>query len=236
MFFSGKSSDYATTLRIAQEAVLYARSVILKGSSQIENNDLEPHYFQHLLRGVEGVRYTQSKEIGMRDILNDEIVNRVKNGESDMLAMYNSVIEVSKKYSLGNCYELTFQALDYILNKYPEMPAEVYKLANLNELDDGIHAFLVLNRDPKSSMFEPETWGENAIICDPWAKDVYLAKQYLNRLRGSDTDPTENRTVPYDSKKHVIMPFENYNTWTIREEIRKEAIKQENKPVGKKPH
>jgi hypothetical protein len=228
MFFSGKSRDYDLTLRIAEEASGYARSVILKGASQLENNELSPPYFQHLLRGVEGVRYTKSKEIGMRDIIYDEVSRHMKMGESEVLATYKSVIEVSRKYSVGNCFELTFQALDYILNRYPEIKAEVYKL------EYGEHTFLVLNRDADSSMFEPDTWGKNAIVCDPFANEVYPAKECIKRLRSSIEDDKENKTVPYDPNQHLIMPFENYNTWTIREEITNEKMKQVRNALNKK--
>src|SRR5207253_7687607 len=164
MLFSDKSKDYQRTWQMAKEANAYARSIILKGSTQLENNELAAEYFQHLRRGVEGNSYARiknpgSKEIGMRDIMDEEMTRRINNGESELLAIFYSVITVSKKYSVGNCYELSFQALDYILNHAPDIKAELYQVEN------GDHAFLVLNRNEDSFMEDPLTWGENAIVC-----------------------------------------------------------------------
>lgn len=211
--------DYQKTLQIAKDANKHARSIIIKGSSWTQNNDLDTEYFKHLLRGVEGTYYTKSEEIGMRDIIYDEINRRMKSGESEVLATFHSVVAVSTKYSLGNCYELSFLALDYILNHFPEMRAELYKI------EYGDHAFLVLNRDPDSFMDKPHTWGENAIVCDPLANEVYPAKECFDRLRSSFNNENENRTIPFDPEEHVLMLVEGYNTSTLREEIRNAKTK-----------
>jgi hypothetical protein len=39
-------------------------------------------------------------------------------------------------------------------------------------LDNGRHAFVVIGRSPKSGS-NPSKWGENCVVCDPWANEAY---------------------------------------------------------------
>lgn len=215
----------AKTLLIAEKAKSYARSIILKGHTQIENNALTPEYFNHLRKGTKGEEFAGMEGLGTSDIATEEALRRSRNGESDILAVYNSKLGVSYKFSLGDCDDLALHALDYIVRHVPEMEAELYRIKG------GDHVFLVLNRDPDSAVDDTSKWGANAVICDPWANEVYPAKDALTRLRNFYFNEKEmkNCTEPYDPDHHFLMPYRDFNTRTLRQEIKREEIRQKNK-------
>jgi hypothetical protein len=213
--FFRKKYESHRILKIGKAANKYARSQIIKGGTQLENNKLDPDYLHHLKKGVEeGSKVPGWKGFGVKDIIEDEAQRRVKKGEKPAFAYYNSIISVTSKYSLGNCNELAVQALDYILRHAPDISAEVYKI------EGGDHAFLVLNRDPSSAAEDPNTWGPNAVICDPWTNEneVYPAKECFTRLKSYYWDENENchKTERYDPEKHFLMPSEYFNTIILR--------------------
>lgn len=58
--------------------------------------------------------------------------------------------------------------------------------------------------DPYSHPHDPKTWGENAIICDPWSNTVYQASDYLSNLKNYFDSNNKNYTENFDPKKHYI--------------------------------
>ena len=213
-FFRKKPNEYVKTLKAAEKAKQYARSIIVKGSTQLENNKLNQEHFDHLRKGVEGSTFSKLEGLGIKDIIDIETERRIQNHENPVLATYNSIISVTSKYSLGNCHELAVQALDYILRYAPEINAEVYTI------EGGDHVFLVLNRDPYSKAEDPSNWGDNAVICDPWADEAYPAKDCSTRLKNFyiDKNKNQNKIEDYNPNKHFLMPSGYFNTTIIRSE------------------
>lgn len=161
-----------TLFQCAELAIQYAHSQILRGSSQLQNNALSPNYFDALDKGL----YQE------RTYKWNEVTEAFKTNKMDeLLIMHEKTIKFSSKSSLGSCIELAHQALEYILYYYPHIYAEIYTIKG------GDHYFLVLNRKEKSIANDPGTWGENAIICDPWANQSYLASAYLDKLESAYT-------------------------------------------------
>lgn len=116
-------------------------------------------------------------------------------------------IQATSKYSLGNCAELALQALDHVLNTlHADMNAEIYLIHG------GDHVFLVMNRDPRSNPQDPATWGDAAVICDPWADKVYRASDYLSQLKNFYSFRGQNYTENFDANEHVLLPFGDFNT------------------------
>jgi hypothetical protein len=228
MFSFFKKDSYTKTLEAAQKANLHAKSIILKGYTQLESSYLDSNYSDHLRKGISGSDFSKIEGIGICDIIDEQINYRLKNGESGILAQFNSMLTVSAKFSLGNCDVLALHALDYIVRNFPTIEAELYKIG------EGDHVFLVLNRNRNSEAHDPTTWGINAVICDPWANEVYPAKDCLIRLKNyvRDIKENKNKTEPYHPEKHFLMSYENNNTTVLRSEIKKEEIRQEQ--IGQK--
>ena len=86
---------------IAIAAKDYARQYIKKGSSQLENN-ASPEEMQYALN------------IAVNDIRNQIDSSYTSNKE----IFYEKKIEILKKYSLGNCGEMTQIALYYVVLEF----------------------------------------------------------------------------------------------------------------------
>ena len=159
--------SYTDILTIANKSKAYARSQILKSSTALENNDSPKEYFDAIDSAVtKDIRSLIHQQTNLQS-------NRLEKNKD--VIYYENVIHVTSKYSIGNCYELALQALDYVLNT-TNIDAEVYSIMG------GNHCFLVLNRDKDSNPSNPETWGSNAVICDPLANKAYQAKEYHTKL------------------------------------------------------
>lgn len=49
----------------------------------------------------------------------------------------------------------------------------------------GDHCFVVIGRERFSDPRDPSTWGENAVICDPWGEVTFIVKEELNKRKKS---------------------------------------------------
>lgn len=67
----------------------------------------------------------------------------------------------AKHYGCGNCGEQSAMAFVY-LRQQNVFPLDWY------QVDDFKHAFVIIGRDPLSSVRDYRTWGGEAVVCDPW--------------------------------------------------------------------
>lgn len=205
------------SLHYGKEANKYARNQIIKGNTQLENNDLPETRYDSLYRGVGGL----DSGLGIRDLyVPDGLFLDLLEMNNMIVARYESIIEITSKYSLGNCAELSLQALDYILHNVDvNINAEVYKIAY------GDHSILVLNRDQNSDTANPLKWGENAVIADPWADKVFKASDYLLQLKNFYSKEKKNYIEDLDPLKHYLVQEYGFNTDFLRPRIPKKNIK-----------
>lgn len=191
----------------ANKAKDYARERILKGITQIENNDASRLQRTALLEGVIRVRNVKFQSLLQM--------------ENDVVFEYENYIAKNKKSSLGCCAELAHQALDYFLMTDTKTRAEVFQIL------EGDHVFLVIGRQVHSDPNDPLTWGDEAVICDPWSNKIYSAKDYQSFLQAyyffpiqkKNSDKTDyiNHVGPLRSW-HTIAPMPFMHTDYLREQ------------------
>ena len=104
---------------------------------------------------------------------------------------------------------LLILALEYTLLNYPNLIVEEFMIFN------GDHEFLVIGRDLSSDFEKPETWGDNVYICDPWQNKVFLAGEYLSKVKNyyltyHDIDGQTNYTEDFNPQKHALIPAMSY--------------------------
>ncbi|MGQ3887654.1 hypothetical protein ACQUW5_01320 [Legionella sp. CNM-1927-20] len=195
-----------TIEEIAKKACKYAQGFIIKGSTQLVNNTYDALQRNHIARGLEEVR----------DLFED---SKYSVEVDKIISKFYNIITLCKKFSLGSCTELSFIALDYVINNAPSnVNAEIFQLNN------GDHLFLVIGRKEGSDPTKPESWGECAYICDPWSNKVYPASQYLTNLKGffsltereADVVSYKNYIKDFDKSTHSVEPCKNYNAHYIR--------------------
>lgn len=88
-----------------------------------------------------------------------------------------NVYEFTTTASLGNCNEFA-DCVYYLLSKI-ETPIQ----AEVIEYSNGDHVFVVVDRNSKGDIKHPETWGDNAIVCDAWMGEVYPAVEMPYKLK-----------------------------------------------------
>lgn len=188
----GKNSMQARSIEeIAIAAKQYARAHIREGYTQLEVNAYSAELKTTLYNAVNDLRSFR-RETDCTSIHTDE-----------MLDYFDRTVRAVKKYSLGNCSEFAFLALEYVVEHEPNVNAEIFQIEN------GDHEFLVLGRDPNSNPANPLTWGENAYICDPWSNRVFKASDYLKLDENGKTLLTNYRYKAQDGS--YVNTTESFN-------------------------
>lgn len=190
---------------IAKEAMDYALIHIRMGCTQVTNNNLGDIYRASLNKGITDLR------AGSRYLKETMKLIPALNRSFDISMMeFFSTIEMCKKYSLGNCYELAFMALDYMMNLPTEINAEIFNIKG------GDHVFLVIGRAEGSDPKDPMTWGKNAYFCDPWAQKVFAASNYLTELKNFQRINNMNQMEDFNPHKHTLKQLRKINAKNIK--------------------
>jgi hypothetical protein len=91
--------------------------------------------------------------------------------------IFDKIVGLIQKAKVGNCTEFSILGLAALMRLDKTLYAEVYQLVNND------HVFIVLGRDPSSDEADPKTWGKNAVICDFWAGEIFKAEDLPQKLR-----------------------------------------------------
>jgi len=78
----------------------------------------------------------------------------------------------------GNCGEQAALAFVKLYDTYGARPIDYMARNNAN------HAFVVIGRKNGSKADDYTTWGDSAVICDPWHNKVYPASEVLIKMYG----------------------------------------------------
>ena len=116
------------------------------------------------------------------------------------------VLDIAAKLILqlegGYCRELSHLAKTEIESKFKNIKVEVVSL--------DYHCLLVIDRKAGSDPNDIETWGENAVMCDPWARKVYPASKFWDvRYSGIDIEylaeqKSTGELVRIPNRKHYL--------------------------------
>ena len=186
-------------LLYATAACEYSISYVEAGSTSLEINNYNVLMQQFVIDKIRRARTEYIKPIEYSVEMDDEI------------AIFYHYSETCKKINYGNCGERALMALDFFMQYAPDINAEVYGIQN------GDHNFLVVARHEGSDPENPETWGEEAHICDPWANLVYPASHYLTKLKAYSSSETKDfrrisRTIEYNPLVHKLRLNKTKNT------------------------
>jgi len=191
-------------LKVANGAKNYAQSFIKKSFTKLATKNYRLNANACTLRDA----IDDFRRIGHSNP--NSLYLRIDPDES--IYSFEESIQQTKKYSIGNCCEYVELALEYILGfneKYP-----THKIfAEGFEIENGDHEFLVLGRLQNSDPGDPLTWGDNAIICDPWSDLVYPAKQYKEFLKNYEYQPFKKmHHLEKINNSHILATLTSLNT------------------------
>lgn len=190
-----------------------ARQWIIKGATELENNQRSPEEFTSLFKAVGDIKaYTLQKDFySMTEVMHNHIEN-------------------VKKYSIGNCLEYAYMTMYELWKNNFCGSAEVYRIKG------GDHAFVVLNRKTDSDPNDFTTWGTDAIVIDAWSDKVYYASeipkklkayqmQYYELFGSEELKKSNSYTYRLSRKKHILEPrgaeetLASYRKWCEQNNI-----------------
>jgi len=141
-------------LRWAELAVKYARSKMIVGAA---NKDHAKK--QRAIACLSKVR------------ANDQEQSR---SSKDILEYVGKIAEESSQHGCGNCGEQSALAFWFLYKKG-------VKPLDWAAVDKQDHAFVILQRHPKSRIEDYKTWGELAVVSDPWGNGAFRARDIVSR-------------------------------------------------------
>lgn len=117
-----------------------------------------------------------------------------------------------KKHNLANCGEMTLIIQDKMLKKGIEchlISAEVKNKTQERWFSD--HVFLATNLKPKANLSKPKTWGNKAVIIDPWLKECSPASKILRKYK---------LLFSIDEDKDEKLVFKNANFFNVKKYLK----------------
>lgn len=122
--------------------------------------------------------------------------------KSSSLGTLDIAADLLLKLEGGYCRELSHLAKSEIESKFKNIKVEVVSL--------DYHCLLVIGRKENSDPNDIETWGANAVMCDPWARKVYPASKFWDvRYAGMDIgylaeQKSTGELVRIPNRKHYL--------------------------------
>lgn len=181
---------FDTNLKLGQNALAYTRHHLHHSSTF---PDLT---FAEMLPALKMIK--QTREAKLSSIKLAKIA--LKNFEKTSFLNQKIIVKKSKKSHTGNCGEYAAMTLKY-LRKHTTISAEMV------EIIDGDHVFVVIGRLPDSDINDYRTWGPDAVVCDAWANQAYPAHQIPEKLRCYvyDSVAYKNRTYPFNPQINQLQ-------------------------------
>lgn len=123
------------------------------------------------------------------------------------LSSYEKYVKKIEQSHVGNCSEMASYALYLAMKNYPDINSSVATIEN------GDHVFVVIDLDRKADINDYTTWGEHAVICDPWSGKAYPVSKIARELEdhyGFDLYSKHlNLTAKFDPRYHKLELEEN---------------------------
>jgi hypothetical protein len=178
-------------LQFAEEAILYTQSVLPWGAA---NNTPVPHAPSDL-----SVRLKV-----MRRDYNLKISTSLSGLEIDN---YKIISESAIENKFGNCLEQSCVAYTFLREQKNIIKVDKASIQG----GGGDHAFVIIGRIPDSQIDVVETWGEKAVICDPWADEFYPASDFFQRINQNkhheELFDEKFNAIGFDKCNDIIPPF-----------------------------
>lgn len=129
-------------------------------------------------------------------------------------------IKGSKRFFAANCGEYSYLIVNYL--RKLNIKAEIF------DIEDGDHWFVVINRAEKSSPRNYLSWGDDAIICDAFHNKVYLANeipQYFLCFKQDKSLEYPNSVYQYTKESfELVYSPAKHSSETYHRELISEAI------------
>lgn len=200
------------SIRAAREAIGYVHQFVKKASTDPNNSRLELDERLHIADGLKDTReYTE--ETPLYELTRDH-----------QLREYLSRVHATKKYSLGNCEEMSTVALSFIVENKRQLDAKMFSL------ERGDHVVLIIGKDIDfEDLVDCARRGEHHLlkdvsVCDPLSGECYPFLEYPQRIKAYyyDEDEVLCRSYDFEEDYHTLAPF-NLSANDIRNRLKAET-------------
>lgn len=187
-------------LEIACEIVNRVRKMILRSPTHpliTQVTEEQPFDEKKLSELHKQNRDIREKTKEMVKQISTEIKNERKKHKTELNIRAKAIIE----NKIGTCEEFAFLSLKYLTHIAPNKQGELFNIL------EGDHVFLVIGRDPKTDIKDFNTWNKNAVVCDAWSGEVFLASQINEKLKDHYKFNEKNIVAPINPKVHKLSLF-----------------------------
>ncbi|BCL69600.1 hypothetical protein MADA3029_1150017 [Vibrio nigripulchritudo MADA3029] len=104
-------------------------------------------------------------------------IRSVNDEAGSNLEWLRAVAKRAESNGCGNCGEQAAIAFCWLLD-HGYKPVDYMVRVNAD------HAFVVIGRLKEGTAGDPKTWGDDAVVCDPWDRSAYSASYIASRMWG----------------------------------------------------
>jgi hypothetical protein len=175
---------------LAQSDLSYVKSLNIISPNQSENQDAK------------------------RDLTEMRITNKLKTQNIDNAdEIIFEQADNSAFCRVGNCGELADNAYKFLKHTLRQRKVDRCFITS------GDHAFIVIGRQDNSNE-DYRTWGQNAVVCDPWSNEIFPVSEIEYRLKCTSiftrevtTFDPRTQTIIFTKQDRIKLPnlndFEN---------------------------
>ena len=176
-------------IQAAKEACAHVDEICSHGSTNRDNGE------DYGTRFFASVALTQIKvdfDSQVSAIQSDATLS----SDQQSLKIIKLLANIAEAANAGNCQEMAAVAFLFLMEK-GITPIELVSIPT--------HTFIIIGRDPASSIHDSENWGEDVVICDPWRRKyksvdgtlllkdsmIYSSQRLLEKLKKYDSPTIE---------------------------------------------
>lgn len=197
-----EDEDARKTLALSEQVVDEIRQLNIQSSTHPEMDYNSAAFFKASSR-VKRLRGTVGRLIRLTEYLPEDWQGL----KSIFIKLEASAV---KAFNAGNCHELCYVALNRLRELDPSHNAELFLVQN------GNHVFIVLDRNPESDANDYRTWGQKAVVVDPFSNTAFPANLLEDELKTNEKHTTYHlRPAACGSKLTLMMNISTYKRHNV---------------------
>lgn len=180
-FHYQKPSDQAYRFsHLAQIAIGVTNRIVSRGGlSDIKNNEIEYKAWKRRYHDFNAFRATIQLICSEFNLFFIKFCHEQALIEQALLCVYSAIsAKLAEESQWGSCGEKVWVLTHFFKKLGLDIRVEHFIIMRNVDFaqNNGNHTFIVLGRDEKSDPNDYTTWGNDAIICDPWAEKQYFVR------------------------------------------------------------
>lgn len=233
-------------LKLAEQAIKYSDKVVKFSAHNLErsNQRIKDEKLEKNLKKLENILDQDgSSDVNLNEVTPPWLVSKVldeckeeeeKQQVGKMIELYQKIVKITMKlrnldstscclwsqdptslldsYKVGNCGEMAEIAFFALLK------CNCW-FVNIDMVTFGNHQFLVIGRKIDSDIKDYKTWGDTAVVCDPWNQDFFPATQIPEKLGTVTGGPARDSLSGYLQHKKWKAEMDDFRAKTYNQKV-----------------